>query len=139
MRSGAGAFCPGCRRLERLLDFFTRALPAAEAFGFEALRVGLLGVEGADHTVALVRSSAKPTRIDVRTLIVTSTIHLATFNTAKGRDQAIELLLVFRWYDTGQEHRKGAVGVATAQNLEHYVGSGLQLSHGLLVVVHGGD
>jgi hypothetical protein len=46
-------------------------------------------------------------------------------NTAKGRDQAIELLLVFRWYDTGQEHRKGAVGVATAQNLEHYVGSGL--------------
>jgi hypothetical protein len=22
-------------------------------------------------------------------------------NTAKGRDQAIELLLVFRWYDTG--------------------------------------
>jgi len=114
-----------------LLDFFTRALPAAEAFGFEALRVGLLGVDGADHTVALVRSSAKPTRIDVRTLIVTSTIHLATLpvsrpiNTAKGRDQAIELLLVFRWYDTGQEHRKGAVGVATAQNLEHYVGSGL--------------
>src|SRR5258705_6800153 len=78
MRSGAGAFCPGCRRLERLLDFFTRALPAAEAFGFEALRVGLLGVDGADHTVALVRSSARPTRIDVRTLIVTSTIHLAT-------------------------------------------------------------
>src|SRR5258707_15645829 len=130
MRSGAGAFCPGCRRLERLLDFFTRALPAAEAFGFEALRVGL-GVEGAEHTVALVRSIARPTRIDVRTLIVTSTIHLATLpvsrpiNTAKGRDQAIELLLVFRWYDTGQEHRKGAVGVATAQNLEHYVGSGL--------------
>src|SRR6267154_705083 len=78
MRSGAGAFCPGGRRLECLLDFFTRALPAAEAFGFEALRVGLLGVDGADHTVALVRSSAKPTRIDVRSLIVTSTIHLAT-------------------------------------------------------------
>src|SRR6266404_284904 len=131
MRSGAGAFCPGCRRLECLLDFFTRALPAVEARGFEAPRVGLLGVDGADHTVAPVRSSAKPTIIDVRSLIISldyPTRDLPAsrpINTAKGRDQAIELLLVFRSYDTGQEHRKGAVGIATAQNLEHYVGSGL--------------
>src|SRR5258708_20605733 len=118
-RSGEVAFWPGCRRLERLLDFFTRTLPAAEALGFEALRAGLLGVDGADHTVALVRSSARPTRIDVRTLIVTSTIHLTTLpvsrpiNTAKGPDQAIELLLVFPWYDTGQDHRKRPVAIAT--------------------------
>ena len=93
--------------------------------------MGLLGVDGADYTVAAVNSSANPAIIDVRNLIATSTIRLvislrrAPTNTAKGRDQAIELLLVFRWYDTGQEHRKGAISVATAQNLEHYVGSGL--------------
>jgi hypothetical protein len=41
------------------------------------------------------------------------------------RDSAIELLLVFRWYDTWQKYRKGTIGVATAQDLEHYVRSGL--------------
>src|SRR5438309_1573922 len=72
MRSGAGAFCPGSRRLECLLDFLTCALPLAEARGFTALRVGLLGVDGADHTVAAVRSSASPAMIDVRSLISAS-------------------------------------------------------------------
>src|SRR5712675_352695 len=75
MRSGAGAFCPFSRCLECLLTFFARALLAAEARGFEAPRVGLLGVDGADHTVAPVRSSAKPTIIDVRSFISASTPH----------------------------------------------------------------
>src|ERR1700752_4683110 len=54
-------------------------------------------------------------------------------------DSAIELLLVFRWYHTRQENGKGAIAIATPQDLEHYVHSGLQLGHGVLVVVHGVD
>jgi len=44
---------------------------------------------------------------------------------ANGRESAIELLLVSRWYDTWQEHRKGAVAIAATQDFEHYVHSGL--------------
>src|SRR5260370_16542085 len=69
MRSGAGAFCPGCRRLECLLDFFTRDLaPAERVAGFAALRAPLAPVNAAEHVPA-VRSSAKPAVIDVRSLI----------------------------------------------------------------------
>ena len=69
IRSGAGAFCPGCRRLECLPDFFTRALVAAETRGLAAPRVGLLGADGADHAVAAANSSAKLSVIDVRSFI----------------------------------------------------------------------
>ena len=142
MRSGAGAFCPGSRRLECLLDFFKRDLLAAEAAGLAELRVALpvglpaafpgafAGADGADHATPAVRSSARPAVIDVRSLIEASTICIATVFVAaylyrEDRDSTIELLLVFRWYDTRQEHRKGAVGIAAAQNLEDYVGSRL--------------
>src|SRR6202043_3723522 len=82
--------------------------------------------------------------IDVRSLIEASTICIATVFVAaylyrEDRDSTIELLLVFRWYDTWQEHRKGAVGVPAAQNLEYDVHSGLQLGHCLLVIVHRTD
>jgi hypothetical protein len=81
MRSGAGAFCPGSRRLERLLDFFTRDLLDADAAGRAELRVALpaalpagfpaalAGEDGADHAAPAVRISAKPAVIDVRSLI----------------------------------------------------------------------
>lgn len=130
MRSGAGAFCPRSRRLECLLDFFTRALLAAEGAGFAALRVAFPDAEGADHTAAAARSNARAAVIDVRSLISALTMQLDVSKsrpiyTAKGRDWTIGLLLVFRRYDTWQEDRKGAVGIATAQYLEHYVVSGL--------------
>src|SRR6266404_6651621 len=142
MRSGAGAFCPGSRRLERLLDFFKRDLPAADAAGLAELRVALpvglpaafpgafAGADGADQAVPAVRSSAKPAVIDVRSLIEASTISIATISSQlylyrEGRDSTIELLLGFRWYDTGQEDRKRAVRIAAAQNLEYDVHSGL--------------
>src|SRR5579859_1455901 len=67
MRSGAGAFCPRCRRLECLLDFLTRDLPTTGDLGLAA-RAGLLGVE-ADHAAPAVSSSARPAAIDVRSLI----------------------------------------------------------------------
>src|SRR5690348_16902781 len=69
MRSGAGAFCPRSRRLECLLAFFPRALPAAEAAGLAELRVAFPGVDVADHAVPAVSSSARPAIIDVRSLI----------------------------------------------------------------------
>src|SRR5258708_39969654 len=56
-----------------------------------------------------------------------------------GANRQIELLLVSRWYDTWQEHCKGAVAIAAAQYFEYHVHSGLQLGHGMLVVVHGID
>lgn len=137
MRSGAGVFCPGSRRLECLLDFFTRDLPAAGVAGRAELRVALppfpaafAGADGADHAAPAVRSSAKPAVIDVRSLIEASTISIATTSSQpylyrEGRDWTIELLLGFRWYDTRQEHRKGPVRIAAAQNLEYDVHSGL--------------
>src|SRR6266404_5236161 len=153
MRSGAGAFCPGSRRLECLLDFFTRDLLPAEAAGLAKLRValpagfpvafpvGFPAADGADQAVPAVRSSARPAVIDVRSLIEASTICIATIFIAahlyrEGRDSTIELLLGFRWYDTRQEHRKGAVGIAAAQNLEYDVHPRLQFGHCLLVIVH---
>ena len=81
MRSGAGAFCPGSRRLECLLDFLRRDLLAADAAGLAELRVALpvglpaglpgafAGADGADHATPAVRSSARPAVIDVRSLI----------------------------------------------------------------------
>lgn len=90
MRSGAGAFCPGSRRLECLLDFFKRDLLAAEAAGLAELRVALpvglpaafpgafAGADGADQAAPAVRSSARPAVIDVRSLIEASTICIAT-------------------------------------------------------------
>src|SRR5258705_3392640 len=152
MRSGAGAFCPGSLRLECLLDFFTRDLLAADAAGRAALRVGLLaafpgafaGADGADQATPAVRSSAKPAVIDVRSLIEASTISIATISSQpylyrEGRDSTIELLLVFRWYHTRQEHRKGAVGIAAAQIVEYDVHRGFQFGHCLLVRVDRGD
>jgi hypothetical protein len=54
-----------------------------------------------------------------------ATIYIAPMYIANGRESAIELLLVSRWYDTWQEHRKGAVAIAAAQYFEHYVHSWL--------------
>src|ERR1700732_624970 len=143
MRSGAGAFCPRSRRLECLLDFFTRDLLPPEAAVLAGLRVAFpvafVGADGADDATPAVRSSARPTVIDVRSLIEGSTIYLATNLYREGRDWTIELLLGFRWYDTRQEHRKSAVGIAAAQNLEDNVGSRLQLGYRLLVIVQGVD
>src|ERR1700730_3702604 len=73
MRSGAGAFCPFSRRLECLLDFFTRDLLPAEAEDLAGVRVAFPvafpGADVADHAVPAVRSSARPAVIDVRSLI----------------------------------------------------------------------
>src|ERR1700747_242962 len=76
MRSGAGAVCPRSRRLECLLDFFTRDLLASEA-GRAELRVAFpafgaafgatFGV--AAHAVPAVRSSARLAVIEVRSFI----------------------------------------------------------------------
>ena len=138
MRSGAGAFCPGSRRLECLLDFLTRDLLAAEAAGRAALRVALpvgfpaafAGADRAHHAVPAVSSNAKPAVIDVRSFMQAPTISVATISSQpylyrEGRDSTIELLLGFRWYDTRQEDRKGAIGIAAAQNLEYDVHPGL--------------
>jgi hypothetical protein len=128
--------------LDCLLDFFTRDLLAADAAGRAELRVALPvgfpagfpaafpGADGADQAVPAVRSNARPAAIDVRSLIEASPISIATSSSQpylyrEGRDSTIELLLVFRWYDTGQEHRKGAVGIAAPQNLEYDIHSGL--------------
>src|SRR6266436_2133850 len=134
MRSGAGVFWPRSRRLECLVDFFPRDLPAEEAAGFAELRVAFPGVEGADHAVPAVSTSARPAVIDFRSLMQP---RLSIISAA--RDSAIELSLVLRWYHAGQEHRHGAIAISAAQDLEHYVRSGLELSHGALVVVHGSD
>src|ERR1700682_8597 len=71
MRSGAGAFCPRSRRLECLLDFFTRDLLPGEAAGLAELAVALSLAPGhvAAHAVPAVRSSAKPAVIGVRSFI----------------------------------------------------------------------
>src|SRR5258706_16132039 len=124
MRSGAGVFCPRSRRLECLLDLFPRdLLPTA---GFAELRVAFAGGAEADHTAPAVSSSARPAVIDVRSLIQPRlSISIAPMYIANGRESAIELLLVSRWYDTWQEHRKGAVAIAATQDFEHYVHSGL--------------
>src|ERR1700730_2405108 len=73
MRSGAGTFCPRSRRLECLLDFFTRDLLPAEAEDLAGLRVAFpaafAGADGVDDAAPAVRISAKLAVIDVRSLI----------------------------------------------------------------------
>src|SRR5258706_12348302 len=121
MLSGAVAFWPVSRRLECLLDFFTRdLLAAADAAGLAELRVALPvglaaafpaafpGADGADNAVPALRSSARPAVIDVRSLIEASAICIAPIFIAahlyrEGCDWAIDLLLVFRSYVTWQE------------------------------------
>src|SRR5258706_13672558 len=91
MRSGAGAFGPGSRRLECLLDFFTRdLLAAADAAGLAELRVALPvglaaafpadfpGADGADNALPALRNSARADEIDVRSLLQVSGIYIAT-------------------------------------------------------------
>src|SRR5579859_6046757 len=73
MSSGAGAFCPGWRRLECLLVFLPWDLLEAELVGFTALRAGFAGfagLEAAEYATPAVSSTAKPAVIDLRSLIV---------------------------------------------------------------------
>src|SRR5256885_9201354 len=134
MRSGVGFSCPRSRRLECLLDFFPRAaLPAGLAEALDG--VLLAALDAAPTLVPAAKSSAKPAKSTLLSFIQPR----LDIDIASSFEPAIELLFGFRRYYTRQEYGKGAIAVASPENLENHVHSRFELGHRAFIVLHGAD